>query len=691
MRVLFFYPEINVPPNASALLEMGVYAAGLRAQGDEPRLAWYRHLPGEAEFAAMLDEARPHVFFAWMTPGQFGAAKPYLYHAKKNLAQSVVVAGGPLPGLIPDEVINLPGVDAMTLGEADGALAAFLAAWRAGGDIRAVDNFWMKTAEGEIIRRPLGPLAGDLDARPRPDAEFLPYGEILRGNGGLLPVRAGMGAGPIEAAMLESVYRGRNGVRARRRSPGAIAAEVVERFDPGLVSAVEFVDEAFPSDAAWLREFCDVWRGRVNLPFRICGHAEDFEGAALHQLRESGCDGITIEIVAGREPWRRTGAAGNFSERDLFARMAQVQSAEISLRVVSVLGHPEANMAHVERSLKLVRQCDPAEISLRFFDPLPGTPAWQECRRAGMMTERERFSLMPYRSTLRLPAMTDGDLLAQMEMMHAAAAEHAANRLKRMEASEGYFDFLQNFAEARLTARNKTLAGLGDFTLEKQQRPALWQWPGTEIAFDIPMRAFSHLCFGVAIEPDMGQRPAGDAHELEIELTQSGAASLVFHKLLTAKEAVRWFDYSLPLSDALAGPARLTFRLKSAGAAAAPPRRAFWSRPFLTDRTSQADRGQKSSTADISKGAIAIQRTVIEKQERELEEAERQMHELRVKADLLQQQLDRRLTENEALRRQIEAAIESITRLQEQLEAALPIVEKHNKSIAARFKKLLGK
>ncbi|GAB4324480.1 MAG: hypothetical protein Kow0059_20110 [Candidatus Sumerlaeia bacterium] len=693
MRVLFFYPEINVPVNASALLDMGRYAAALRTAGVEARLAWLRHLPSEQDWAAFLGESRPHLLVAFIQPGQLGAAKPYLFLARKHLPQLIVIAGGLLPGLSPDEVVNLPGVDALALGEAEAALVEFVLAWQRGGNLDDIDNFWLKTTQGEILRRPLRPLNDDLDAVPPPDPEFVPYQALLRANGGLLPVRAGRGCGPTEHAAVNLMYRKKAPISCRHRRPECIVAEVIERFNPELVSAVQFVDEAFPSEAQWLARFCENWSAKVKLPFRIRAQVKALTGAALELLRGAGCEQVVIELTAGL-PVSRTPAGGSendFTERDLAARLAQIKSSGMALGVELIMGHPQADPTRIENTLVLVREADPAAMSVRLFDPLPGSELWHECRRGGMLSDRERFSIMPYRSTLRLPNLSEDELLQKFERAHLACSTHAAGRLKRLDEREGYFDVLQNFEKARVRARNRTLAGVGEFAMEKQQRPVLWQTAGSEVIFDAPLRPNSHLCFGMALEPDAGQMPAQELFNFEIELRQGENSTLVFHKLLPSGEALRWFDYSLPLSDAQPGPARLIFRLQIAGGAEYSLRRGYWSRPFLTDRSTLAARGQKSSTADITAGAIAIQRTLIERLERELDEAGRNQRLLETQVDALRKQLERRDEENEELRRRLNTAAEAIARLQAQLIEALPLVEKHNKSFAARLKKLLRK
>jgi hypothetical protein len=307
------------------------------------------------------------------------------------------------------------------------------------------------------------------------------------------------------------------------------------------------------------------------------------------------------------------------------------------------------------------------------------------------LIERERCTLPPFRSTIKRPDVTDSYIYNAHQRLTLLAASQVASLLRRKDDAEGYEDLVRDFGKARLKDAQRTLAGAAPFTINKKQRYCIWMYNGAEIAFDVELRGNTFLCFGVGVEPHLGETPQREIYQFSIELEQNGQTGIVFHKELNPFEDTRWFDFALPLTEAIKGPARLIMKMTVQEGPEFTMRRGLWSRPFLTDRATRARRGQKSETADISAGAIAIQKSKIERLERRLEKADETISMLETQADALQKRLAESEKEKAILTRQLDQVRQAVDHLETELREALPIVEKHNKSIAAKLQKYLRK
>lgn len=68
-----------------------------------------------------------------------------------------VIIGGPHATVCPEEVINLPVVTAVCVGEGERALLKFVQAKENGQDNFQIENLWIKTKKG-VIRNPPGKI-----------------------------------------------------------------------------------------------------------------------------------------------------------------------------------------------------------------------------------------------------------------------------------------------------------------------------------------------------------------------------------------------------------------------------------------------------------------------------------------------------------------------------------------------------
>src|SRR3989338_5287862 len=174
----------------------------------------------------------------------------------KDKLNKPIVCGGPHPTFYRD-FIKEDYLDAICLGEGEGAILDLAEAQQKGQDISAIRNLIVKK-DGKIYENQLRPLIDDLDSIPLPD--FSIYGKysfFSRQKNGFILTSRGC---PFQCAfcfnkIYNKMYSGKGRV-IRKRKTEAVISEI-----KGLITAnsnisyINFLDDTFILSAEWLNEF----------------------------------------------------------------------------------------------------------------------------------------------------------------------------------------------------------------------------------------------------------------------------------------------------------------------------------------------------------------------------------------------------------------------------------------------------
>jgi radical SAM superfamily enzyme YgiQ (UPF0313 family) len=366
-----------------------------RLPGVEPHAIFFKN---RLTNAASPPTAREEALFAEriraIDPALVGLSvtSPYVETARR-LSASVrragsarILWGGIHPTIFPEE--SLAEADEICVGEAEGALVERVAALRDGGDHRRIANLWVREA-GRVFRNPLRPLVGDLDALPFPAVgrerfAFIEDGRIAAedpwSRDPVLPVLPARGC-PFACtycvnSLLKPLFRGL-GPFVRRRSVGSVIAEIREMLDrPGSRHAmVEFHDENFGTDPAWLAEFEARYPAEVGLPFKVQYNPMLVAPETIQRLRRAGLHRVKFGIEAGTDAIRNRifGRPGkNAAILDLARRIA---GSGVKIRYDFILDNPYDDEASLAETLRLFLELPkPLRANLYSLQYFPGYP-----------------------------------------------------------------------------------------------------------------------------------------------------------------------------------------------------------------------------------------------------------------------------------------------------------------------------
>jgi radical SAM superfamily enzyme YgiQ (UPF0313 family) len=245
-----------------------------------------------------------------------------------------VVFGGCHAMMNVGECLNF--CDYVCVGEGEGTILEIAALLDQKKEIRIAGNLAYTTEEG-IRRNPLLPLVKDLNRFPfkdiSPENKFLIeddqlircFDEVSYTKNLKYHIISSRGCLYRCSFCCESYFRNLYFPEPflRRRSPGHVLRELKEARKTISYEKIQFEDEVFSFDDAWLKEFFDLYKKEINLPF-IC-HIYPHAGIEnnLRLLKEAGLEQVTLALQSGSERIHREVFHRAF-DRELFLKTARL-------------------------------------------------------------------------------------------------------------------------------------------------------------------------------------------------------------------------------------------------------------------------------------------------------------------------------------------------------------------------------
>lgn len=115
-------------------------------------------------------------------------------------------------------------------------------------------------------------------------------------------------------------------------------------------------------------------------------------------------------------------------------------------------------------------------------------------------------------------------------------------------------DLIDEFNQAEVIAPNSKYVQKGFVTIDNRSREVLFQYPGSQIFYDMLIPPSGYINFGIGISPEYWEtpHPIGDGVTFRIYIENKEQRELVFEEYINPKtkpEERHWFDYNLRLDQ----------------------------------------------------------------------------------------------------------------------------------------------
>lgn len=421
MRVLFVEKQIDYEP-----LGLLYLSSVLRQAGHEVRLA----IATAEDPVVVAREWQPGIVGYSVYTGSQTYYRDLNLRLKAAVPDVVSVFGGPHPTYFP-EFVEEPGVDAVCIGEGEGAILDLVNAVAAGHPLTGINNWWFKRAlhgGTTVERNPVRALENDLDRLPFPDRELLFEKDAFTRQSGIKHFITSRGC-PYDCSYcfnhaLAEIYRGK-GKRLRQMSVDRVIAEVrgVQARYP--MQFVVFLDDLFIVHTDWLRELAEKFPRAVGLPFFCNVRANLVTPEKIKLLKQAGCASVGMGLETGNAKLRNEVLKRNLSDEQIIEASRLIREAGIQLLTTNMLGLPGGSLAMDFETLALNHACRPAYANAFLYQPYPRTELGEYARQnghlAGSLDDIDPSAWE--RSVLRFPSPGEKRQTENLNKLFALAVE----------------------------------------------------------------------------------------------------------------------------------------------------------------------------------------------------------------------------------------------------------------------------
>ena len=302
---------------------------------------------------------------------------------------SRVIMGGAHVSAVPETVLAEGCVDAVCLGEGDDAFAGYLAGCRGKTPDAAAGNIWLKRPDGVTKGRRV-PLIEQLDSLPFADKSLYENSidlsiNYLAATGRGCPFRCSFCSG----SLVHGAPGGAGGKRVRKRSPENVIEELKRGLKRYGFRHVEFVDDTFTADQAWLGRFLPLYRREINRPYSCMTHPRLLKERAAALLAGSGCDQVQVGVESMDEGYRRSVLNRPEKNSEIEEAFELLNRHRLSFSADHILGLPGEPGTALEAAFEMYARHRPARINTFWLVYYPGTGISLRALGEGWISEEE--------------------------------------------------------------------------------------------------------------------------------------------------------------------------------------------------------------------------------------------------------------------------------------------------------------
>jgi anaerobic magnesium-protoporphyrin IX monomethyl ester cyclase len=168
------------------------------------------------------------------------------------------------------------------------------------------------------------------------------------------------------------------GQRYNTRSPENVVAEMKWLKDEYRPDHIWFADDIFGLKPGWLQRFGELVAAQsAGIPFKSLSRADLLaRPGEVEALRRAGAQTVWLGAESGSQKILDAMEKGTRVEQ-IHEAARLLQEAGIKVGFFLQFGYPGETHSDIQKTLKMVRDCDPDDIGISVSYPLPGTKFYQ--------------------------------------------------------------------------------------------------------------------------------------------------------------------------------------------------------------------------------------------------------------------------------------------------------------------------
>lgn len=316
---------------------------------------------------------------------------------KKVNREIVIVAGGPHPSALPEDVLTESEIDCVIKGEGDFILKMIAEK----GLSPSIPNIFYKK-DGEVIKSEIqDDFIKDLDSLPFPAYELFDIKSYYQ------PVISSKKAplGYLETSRgcySKCIFCNKNihGYKVRMKSLTKVVDEMERMLKIGF-KEIHIIDDIFTADMKRAYNICEeILRRGLKFPWYPRGgiRVDRVSLELLRIMKRAGCYRVPFGIESGSQ--RILDVINKKITLEQAERAVSLaKEAGLEIECYFMLGHPTETEEDIKKSLDFAIKLDPHYAKFAITIPLPGTPMFDKMIENGQIKTRDwdkyNFSVSP--------------------------------------------------------------------------------------------------------------------------------------------------------------------------------------------------------------------------------------------------------------------------------------------------------
>jgi len=284
---------------------------------------------------------------------------------------------------------EIPELDGICMGEGENAFVELAQRVIQGREFRQTPGFLFSIG-GKVIQNAVSAV-DDLEALPLPDYSIFDVAGIVAKSGSLFHMMLGRGC-PFDCSyccnpVLKRLYP--DPAKYVRTLSAQKAIDLIRhnlRFAP-TAAKIDFEDDTFTLNKAWLKEFCALYKAQVRLPFLCNARVETIDPETLGALKDAGCFRIAFGVESGNEWLRANVLNRRHSNAKIRETFNLTSSYGLSTFSYNIFGLPFETERMMKDTLKLNQLIRPSFGRCFYFFPYPGSRLYDLCKEYNFIDE----------------------------------------------------------------------------------------------------------------------------------------------------------------------------------------------------------------------------------------------------------------------------------------------------------------
>ena len=336
----------------------------------------------------------------------------YIRHLKRE--DTPIILGGVHPTVMPEECLNIEGVDLVVRNEGEIALKEIVER----KDYSQISNISYRDSNQKIIHNSIGDSVQNLDELPIPAYHLLPI-EKYRPAVGAFKKLPGIGlitsrGCPGSCTFCYNLF----GKNLRVHSAKYVYDMIIYLMKNYHIKEFSFYDDTFTAHRKRVVDLCNlILTNDLQISWSCFARVDFINEEMLGLMKRAGCHQIMYGFEsASEEILQNINKKADFSKSVRAVELTR--KAGINIRAAFMLGNPGETKETLKQSLDYVLKMNPEYAVFNITTPYPGTEMYRWAKEEGNLLSEDwdHYDLANF--VLRSPNLTPEEVKKQYKWMY---------------------------------------------------------------------------------------------------------------------------------------------------------------------------------------------------------------------------------------------------------------------------------